>query len=83
MFCLQAFIRLNHLGLTLSTDAVRSSVDKLRTSYDKELMDMKEKMNDVINQRARMPRRRLFNNEGIIFPKTQRYMGYLRYPDHN
>ncbi|CAG2213061.1 unnamed protein product [Mytilus edulis] len=58
----KAFLRLNHLGLTLSTDAVRSAVDRLRMTYDKELIAHKNRISTYINDQAG-PRRRLFTDD--------------------
>ncbi|CAG2218008.1 unnamed protein product [Mytilus edulis] len=57
-----AFLRLNHLGLTLSTDAVRSAVDRLRMTNDKELIAHKNRISTYINDQAG-PRRRLFTDD--------------------
>ncbi|VDI38279.1 Hypothetical predicted protein [Mytilus galloprovincialis] len=58
----EAFVRLNHLGLTLSTDAVRSAVDRLRMTYDKELIAHKNRISTYINDQAG-PKRRLFTDD--------------------
>ncbi|VDI72280.1 Hypothetical predicted protein [Mytilus galloprovincialis] len=60
----EAFLRLNHVGLTLSTDAVRSEVDRLRMAYDKELISHKNRTGTYINDQAG-PRRRLLTDDEV------------------
>ncbi|VDI33054.1 Hypothetical predicted protein [Mytilus galloprovincialis] len=58
----EAFTRLNHLGITLGTDATRGAVDKIRQGFSKDLTEMKEHL--TRNNRAAVQiRRRLFDEE--------------------
>ncbi|CAC5401424.1 unnamed protein product [Mytilus coruscus] len=58
----KAFTRLNHLGITLGTDATRGAVDKIRQGFSKDLTDMREHLTHN-NRAAVQIRRRLFDEE--------------------
>ncbi|CAC5401407.1 unnamed protein product [Mytilus coruscus] len=58
----KAFTRLNHLGITLGTDATRGAVDKIRQGFSKDLTEMREHLTHN-NRAAVQIRRRLFDEE--------------------
>lgn len=47
-------MRLNHLGLTLGNDAVRSTVDNFRKSFDQQLVVHQERLTNEIPTRRRL-----------------------------
>ena len=60
---LQAFSRLNNIGITLGTDAIRAAVDKIRKGFSEELLMMKERLSQSNRIQTR---RRLFDDPGKV-----------------
>lgn len=45
---------MNHLGMTLGPKGIRSAVDQIRSSYDKELIAIKKDVSERLQVRRRL-----------------------------